>query len=241
MSSIKIQKLLRKTRRSRGRKAEFYVIELTSAADQPTEFYIGEELTSDQHHNFRSLLYDDFPELLQPLDSPPLSRQWDHPIETARPMKRQRLNILSSAERTELNRQLKDAVDAGLIRPNYSELGSPILFVRRAHGSLRMCTVALMKLRVKMPTHFRVLTTHSMSLKTQTCTLISTSPHAYGKFEYVTIISAFQTSDGLMEWVAMPFGMCNAPATFKRMMNDILRDFINKFVTVYLDDVCNLK
>jgi hypothetical protein len=53
--------------------------------------------------------------------------------------------------------------------------------------------------------------------------------------------TAFQTSDGLMEWIAMPFGMCNAPATFKRMMNDILRDFLDKFVTIYLDDVCNLK
>jgi hypothetical protein len=38
--------------------------------------------------------------------------------------------------------------------------------------------------------------------------------------------------------VAMPFGLCNAPATFPRMMNDILRDFLQKFVTVYLDDVC---
>jgi hypothetical protein len=50
--------------------------------------------------------------------------------------------------------------------------------------------------------------------------------------------TAFQTHDGLMEWVALPFGLCNAPATFQRMMNDILGDFLQKFVTVYLDDVC---
>jgi hypothetical protein len=139
MSSTKTQKLLRKTRRNRGRKAEFYVIELTPAADQPTKFHNGEELTADQHDNFRSLLYDDLPELLQPVDSPHVSRQWDHPIESIGPMKRRRLNRLSPSERAELNRQLKDVVDAGFIRPSYSEFGSPILFVRKADGSLRLC------------------------------------------------------------------------------------------------------
>jgi hypothetical protein len=54
-------------------------------------------------------------------------------------MKRQRLNRLSPAERAELNRKLKDAVDAGLVRPNYCEFGSPILFVRKDDGSLRLC------------------------------------------------------------------------------------------------------
>jgi hypothetical protein len=49
--------------------------------------------------------------------------------------------------------------------------------------------------------------------------------------------TAFQTPDGLMEWVAMPFGLCNAQSIVQRMMNDILRDFSHKFVTVYLDDV----
>jgi hypothetical protein len=41
-----------------------------------------------------------------------------------------------------------------------------------------------------------------------------------------------------VEWVAMPFGLCDAPATFQRMMNDTMRDFLHKFVTVYLDDAC---
>jgi hypothetical protein len=49
-------------------------------------------------------------------------------------MKRERLNKLSLAERAELNRQLKDAMEAGLTCPSPSELGSPIFFVRKADG-----------------------------------------------------------------------------------------------------------
>jgi hypothetical protein len=118
LSSTKVQKLMRKTRRSRGRHTEFYAIELTSAAEHTADFHTGEELTTEQRDNFRSVLYDDFPELLRPVDSPHVSRQWDHSIETTGPMRRQRLNRLSHAERAELNRQLKDAVEASLIRPS---------------------------------------------------------------------------------------------------------------------------
>jgi hypothetical protein len=49
--------------------------------------------------------------------------------------------------------------------------------------------------------------------------------------------TAFQSLDGLMEWVAMQLGLCNAPAAFQRMMNDIFPIFLHKFVTIYLEDV----
>jgi hypothetical protein len=207
MSSTKVQKLKRKTRRSRGRNAEFYVIELTQAADQPTDFHTGEELTPHQRDNFRSLLYNDFPDLLQPVNSPHVSRQWDHPIDTTGPMRREQLNILSLAQRAELNRQLKDAVEAGLIRPSYSEFGSPILFVRKADGSLRLCidyrglNEVTRKDAYPLP---RVDDTLD-ELRTRTFTPISTSPLAFGKFEYVTRISTRQRFRPMMAlWNGSP-------------------------------------
>jgi hypothetical protein len=241
MSSTKGQKLMSKTRRNMGRNAEFYVIELTPAADQPTEFHTREELTADQRENFRSLLYDDFPELLQPVNSPHISRQWDYSIETTCPMTRQRMNKLSHAERVQLNRQLKDAVDAGLIRPSYSEFGSAILIVRKAGGSLRMC--------IDYPGLNEVTRKDAYPLSN-----VDDTPDELKDANFYTHLDlascfwqlrvrdqdinkmAFHAPYGLMEWVVMPFGSCNAPATFHRMMV-ILRDFLHKFVTVYFDDV----
>ena len=49
--------------------------------------------------------------------------------------------------------------------------------------------------------------------------------------------TAFKTPSRLFEWTVMPQGLCNAPATFQRYMNYVLRDYIGKFCAVYLDDI----
>ena len=47
----------------------------------------------------------------------------------------------------------------------------------------------------------------------------------------------FPTHSGLYEFVVMPFGLCNVPSTFQRLMETVLRGLARDICTVYLDDI----
>ncbi len=53
----------------------------------------------------------------------------------------------------------------------------------------------------------------------------------------ISIKPALVTPFGLYEYVRMPFGLCNAPATFQRLMQAVMGDLVFQMVLVYLDDL----
>ena len=49
--------------------------------------------------------------------------------------------------------------------------------------------------------------------------------------------TTFHTRYGLFEYLVLPFGLTNSPATFQHFMHDIFRDYLDQFLVVYLDDL----
>lgn len=50
-------------------------------------------------------------------------------------------------------------------------------------------------------------------------------------------LTTFRTRFGSYKYKVMPFGLTNGPATFQRYMNETLMDYLNQFVTAYMDDI----
>ena len=198
-----------------------------------------EEIVPPQYHEFKAVFSK------ESFDELPGRKPWDHAIELKPGSEPHRCKIypLSPNEQAELDAFLDENLKSGRIRPSKSPMASPVFFVKKKDGSLRLVQ------------DYRKL--NDMTIKNSyPLPLISDLVNKLSKAKYFTKLdvrwgynnvrmkegdewkAAFRTNRGLFEPLVMFFGLTNSPATFQTMMNDLFKDVIDAgCVIIYMDDI----
>ena len=155
---------------------------------------------------------------------------------------RGRLYSLSAPEREAMEAYINDSLAAGIIRPSSSPAGAGFFFVEKKDKTLRPCidyrglNEITVKNRYPLPliaSAFELLEGATVFTKLD----LRNAYHLVRIREGDEWKTAFNTPTGHYEYLVMPYGLTNAPAIFQALVNDVLRDMLNKNVFVYLDDI----
>jgi hypothetical protein len=197
--------------------------------------------------NLKSDLYEvvnQYDEMFQEPKGLPPKKGIQHEIQLQqdRPLPNIGVYMMSVMENAEIKKQIQEFLDKEVIMPSTSPCGSPIVLVPNKDGTWCMCVdfKSLNKIMVKnrypLP-RIDDLLDQLKDAKYFTKLDLRSGYHQIRIAEGDTWKTTFKTKQGLFEWMVMPFGICNDPATFMRVMNDVLRPFLDDCVIVYLDDI----
>lgn len=161
--------------------------------------------------------------------------------EGAQPIKQNTRKVPMHVE-AEVNKLLEEMKEKGVIEESQSPWVSPVLLVKKKDGSIRFC-VDYRKLNdVTVKDSFPLPKIDDLLDRLAGYSWYSTLDLKSGYWQVKVDPAdrpktAFSIGKGLWQFVVMSFGLCNAPATFQRLMEEELRDLLYQICLVYLDDV----
>ena len=154
---------------------------------------------------------------------------------------------LPEIHRAEIENQISNLLAQNIIEPSYSPWSSPLWLVSKkpdASGKPKWRLVTDFR-KVNLKTindKYPIPNINEILYKLGKCNYFSTIDLASG-FHQIEMNpadkekTAFNTDHGHYQYRRMPFGLKNAPSTFQRVMDNILRGLLNKICLVYLDDI----
>lgn len=149
---------------------------------------------------------------------------------------------LSWEEEDKLTQEIEGMLELDLIHPSKGVWSSPCFFVRKKDGSLRLVIDYRRLNKATIKDNFPLPIIDSLLDSLANAQVFSTLDAASGYHQVPMhkdsmAKTGFITPRGTFEFTVMPFGLTSAPATYQRMMTNLLGEFIGKFVFVFIDDV----
>jgi hypothetical protein len=142
----------------------------------------------------------------------------------------------------ELQLQLKELLDLGIIRPSVSPWGDPVIFAKKKDGSLCLCidyrdlNHATVKNRYTMP-RIDDLFNQMKGATVFSKINLRSGYHQLRIKEGDIQKNAFRTRFGHYKFVIVPFGLTNVPTVFMSLMNDVFWKYLDCFIQIFLDDI----
>ena len=200
---------------------------------------IGSHLSETQTQELQALLQN-YTRVFQ--DRPGYTTLTEHhiPTEHTTPVRLPPYRI-PHAFKEEVHKELKEMLACGIIEPSTSEWASPMVTVRKKDKSLRLC-VDYRRLNARSAGDaYPMPRVEDLIDRVGNATFITTLDLTKGYWQ-VSVAeedkpkTAFTTPYGLYQFTRMPFGLQGAPATFQRMVDNLLEG-LEQFASAYMDDI----